>query len=91
MWIVTKINKKDETITIKEDVKEEGDEPIRVKEIAFSMVQTLFNPAWCITCHRAQGSTFDHPYSVHEFEKFDHRLRYVALSRATDIKNIRVW
>ena len=35
MWIITKINKKDETITIQEDVKEGGDEPIRVKDTKF--------------------------------------------------------
>jgi ATP-dependent exoDNAse (exonuclease V) alpha subunit len=92
MWIITKINTKDQTITIREDVKAEGDEPIRVKDIAFEVVQDLFNPAWCITIHKSQGSTFDdHAYTVHEFDKLCHRLKYVALSRATDIKHIRVW
>ena len=92
MWMITKINKTSETITIREDVKEEGENPVRTKEISFKMVQELFNPAWCITIHKSQGSTFDdHPYTVHEFNKLDDRLMYVALSRATDIKHIRVW
>ena len=91
MWIIKSINKTAETITIKEDVKEEGDEPIRVKEISFDRVQELFNPAWCITIHKAQGSTFEGAYTVHEFDKLCHRLKYVALSRATVIGNIRVW
>jgi len=55
-----------------------------------NVFQKLFYPAFCITCHRSQGSTFDHPYSIHEFEKFDERLKYVALSRATDINMINI-
>ena len=50
----------------------------------------MFNVAYCITTHKAQGATFDEPYTIHEFEKFDERLRYVALSRSTDIQLINI-
>jgi prophage antirepressor-like protein len=50
----------------------------------------MFNVAFCITCHKAQGATFDQPYTIHEFDKFDDRLKYVALSRATDINLINI-
>ena len=50
----------------------------------------MFNLAFCITCHKAQGATFDEPYTIHEFNQFDDRLRYVALSRSTDINLINI-
>ena len=67
-----------------------GDEQ-RTLEIPFGHFQRLFYPAFCITCHKSQGSTFDHECTVHEWEKFNRRLKYVALSRATAHENIRVW
>jgi ATP-dependent exoDNAse (exonuclease V) alpha subunit len=85
MWMITKINKKSETITIKE---EDGD---KTMDIPNNLVQKLFNPGWCITCHKSQGSTYDHLYTVHEFDKMDERLKYVALSRSTKIEYITLW
>ena len=85
MWVITKINKTKGTITIKE---EDGD---RTMDIDNNEVQKLFNPAWCITCHKSQGSTYNHTYTIHEFSKMDNRMRYVALSRSTKVEFIRVW
>ena len=48
----------------------------------------LFSPAYGITCHKSQGSTFNYDYTIHEFSSFDDRMKYVALSRATNIKHI---
>ena len=50
----------------------------------------MFYVAYCITVHKSQGSTFRHEYTIHEFEKFDNRLKYVALSRSSNIKNINI-
>jgi hypothetical protein len=50
----------------------------------------MFNIAYCITVHRAQGATFDEAYTIHEFNQYDERLRYVELSRATDINLINI-
>ena len=36
--------------------------------------QRLFNVACCITVYKSQGSTFDHSYSIHEFN-FDEILK----------------
>ena len=52
--------------------------------------QRLFRIGFCITIHASQGSTFDFPYTIHEFSKFDMRLKYVALSRSTKIEHINV-
>jgi ATP-dependent exoDNAse (exonuclease V) alpha subunit len=49
-----------------------------------------FNLAYCITCHAAQGSTFDHPYTIYELHKMGARLRYVALIRSTQFNYINM-
>ena len=50
----------------------------------------LFNLAYCVTCHKAQGDTFTEEYTIHEWQYMDERLRYVALSRATDINHVNI-
>jgi ATP-dependent exoDNAse (exonuclease V) alpha subunit len=52
-------------------------------EINSKDFQDLFYVAYCITIHKSQGSTFDFDYTIHEWEKLDNTLKYVALSRAT--------
>lgn len=52
--------------------------------------QTHFLPAYAITIHKSQGSTFDFPYTIHEWKKLDEKLKYVALSRSTKINNINI-
>ena len=52
-------------------------------EIQTTDFTRLFNLAYCITIHGVQGETFDHPYTIYEMEKFDARLKYVAISRST--------
>ena len=44
------------------------------------MFQRLFYPAYCITTHKMQGETIKTPYSIHEFDKMDEKLKYVALT-----------
>ena len=57
------------------------------------MFTRLFYPAYAITIYKSQGSTFDHSFTVHEWNHpyFDSRLRYVALSRATLLENINIY
>jgi hypothetical protein len=62
---------------VKEDIKEEG---IKIDMKDF---QKLFYVAYAITCHKSQGATFNHQYTIHEFNLFDNALKYVALSRST--------
>jgi len=47
-----------------------------------------FYPAYCLTIHSAQGQTFDENYTLHEMDRYDPRLLYVALSRCTDLTQI---
>ena len=71
-----------DTIYIKNDEKE-----LNIQSKDF---QNIFYLAYCITCHSAQGETFDEAYTIYDFDKMDMRLRYVALTRATDIKYINI-
>ena len=52
--------------------------------------QGLFYVAFAITSHKAQGCTFNFPYSVYEYEKFNKRTKYVVLSRATKKEYINI-
>ena len=61
-------------ITMKNEKKE-----IKIGVFDF---QRLFRVAYCITIHSSQGMSIDKPYTLHEWRKYDKRLKYVALSRA---------
>ena len=63
------------------------DSPIEIELKEFSK---LFNIAFCMTIHKSQGQTFNYDYAIHEWNKLDHRLKYVALSRSTRIDNIYI-
>jgi DNA replication protein DnaC len=71
------------TIAIEDD---EG----KVKEIKHADFGELFYPAYYMTCHRAQGSTFKKPYTIIGWNTMSESLRYVALSRGTCKKNINI-
>ena len=58
--------------------------------VKFGEIQKLFYVAFCITVHRSQGCTFNHPYTINEWSLFDERLKYVALSRATKKEYINI-
>ena len=62
----------------------------RTLEIKTEEFQRNFCVAYCITTHSSQGATIDTPYTIHEFDMMDKRLRYVSLSRSTDKNNINV-
>ena len=83
-----------ETFTIKQIkhtekeilVEDEG----RERTVPIDLFTKIFNVAFCITVHKSQGATFDDAYTIHEFNQYDERLKYVALSRATDINLINI-
>ena len=68
-----------DVITIKNEYK--------TIEIEADKFQYLFFIAYAITIHKSQGSTFDKPYTIHQWNKLDNTLKYVALSRSIN-KNL---
>jgi hypothetical protein len=49
-----------------------------------------FDIGYCTTVHRAQGSTIRKKYIIYEWDKFDKYMKYTALSRTDNIKNIYI-
>ena len=58
--------------------------------INISEFQKNFYVAYASTIHKSQAATFDFPYTIHEWHKLDKRLKYVAISRATKLKNVNI-
>ena len=81
-FTIKEIRKKEQIIIIQDEGKEQ--------EIPISQFVVMFNVAFCITTHKSQGLSIDEPYSIWEYHLFDNRLKYVALSRATDINLINI-
>ena len=81
-FIIKSIKLKDNIIVVFDEGREQ--------EVPIPEFTKMFNVAYCITVHKSQGATFDEAYTIHEFEQFDTRLKYVALSRATDINLINI-
>jgi ATP-dependent exoDNAse (exonuclease V) alpha subunit len=52
--------------------------------------QNLFNVSYCITTHKSQGQSYAFDYTIHEWHRFSDCMKYVALSRATDIKYVNI-
>jgi len=85
-FIVQSVNSKTKMITIGYDIEENSDSI----QIPLDDVNKLFYPAYCVTVHRSQGVTINKPYTIHEWSKFNWKLKYVSLTRATSIHNINI-
>jgi len=59
-------------------------------EIDIKDFQSIFYVAYCITIHSSQGETFNESYTIHDWEKLDKRLRYVALTRSSNLSYINI-
>ena len=81
-YIIKKVDKNTKEIIIKNDRNE-----IKIKSDEF---QKLFRIGYAFTTHSAQGMSIDKPYTIHEFNRMDQKLKYVSLSRATKYENINI-
>jgi energy-coupling factor transporter ATP-binding protein EcfA2 len=67
-----------------------NDDENNIIKVAHSKFQKLFAVAYCTTIHKYQGTTINKPFTIHEWDLLDERLKYVALSRTTDIDLINI-
>jgi ATP-dependent exoDNAse (exonuclease V) alpha subunit len=77
--------KKIETIQII-IVDEAGNE----RKIYIRDFQKYFLVAYATTIHSAQGLSISEPYTIHEWDRLDQRLKYVALSRSREHSYIHI-
>jgi hypothetical protein len=70
-------------ITIEDDFK-------KLKKKNIPDFQKLFLVAYGCTIHSSQGMSIGEPYTIHEWDRLDQRLRYVALSRSRASEYINV-
>ena len=66
------------------------DKIIKTLKIKADEFQKNFRIGYAFTTHSAQGLSIDKPYTIHEFNRMDQKLKYVALSRATKHENINI-
>ncbi len=61
-------------------------------KIETKFFQKFFYLGFCITIHASQGETFQHPYTIYDWNHpyFCEKAKYVALSRGTSIQNIQI-
>jgi len=52
--------------------------------------QMNFYVAYAMTIHKSQGSTFNQPYTIHQWNRLDEKLKYVAISRTTKKEFINI-
>ena len=79
-FIVSKLTSS--AVYVKNDEKE--------LKIEMDKFQEFFYVAYCITIHKSQGASFNFPYTIHEFNRLNKKLRYVSLTRATDKNFINI-
>ena len=71
------------TITIEDDFKN----LIKINIIDF---QKFFLVGYATTIHCNQGASIGEPYTIHEWDRMDQRLLYVALSRSRSLEYINI-
>jgi nucleoside-triphosphatase THEP1 len=59
-------------------------------QIPINKFQRLFHVAYCITSHKSQGSTFNVPYTIHDWDQMSETCKYVSLSRASDFDYVNI-
>ncbi len=69
------------------DLPSEEDPAVEYTELA-----ARFCPGYCLTIHKSQGKTFREKYTIHDWDHphMSNKAKYVALSRATTIKDIQI-
>ena len=83
-YIIKKVDIQTKELTIKND---EYNKEMIIKADQF---QYLFRIGYAFTTHSSQGLSIDKPYTIHEFDRMNKKLKYVALSRSTKHEYINI-
>lgn len=75
---------------IDDEYIEFGNKRVQNLRISIDDFQRFFFVSYAITIHKSQGDTIKKPFTIHEWNKLDRRLKYVALSRATTCDHINI-
>lgn len=51
-------------------------------KIPFDQITKLFHPGNAYTVWKSQGKTFDKPYTIWQWNEYDEKCKYVAISRS---------
>ena len=79
------IDIKGDIITIQNDYKTK-----EINAVENSTFQRYFRVGYGGTCHSNQGLTINKPYLIHQWDRYNDNMKYVALSRSTDYNNINI-
>jgi ATP-dependent exoDNAse (exonuclease V) alpha subunit len=60
-------------------IKDEDKNEIEINIYDF---QRMFYVAYAITIHKCQGETYNEPYTIHEWERLNKRLKYVFICKS---------
>jgi ATP-dependent exoDNAse (exonuclease V) alpha subunit len=80
---ITEISKTHDKITMKSDQE-------KTIQIRFNDFQKYFRCGYCLTIHSVQGLSIGEKYTLHEWDKYNKSLKYVALSRARAYELINI-
>jgi ATP-dependent exoDNAse (exonuclease V) alpha subunit len=72
------------------NIIEFGNKRVQNLKISIDDFQKFFFVSYAVTIHKSQGDTIKKPFTIHEWERLDKRLKYVALSRATTCEHINI-
>jgi len=99
-YIVLGFNQTARTVTIAPTLEDGSADKEMKMQVDMDTFGKYFQPAYCLSIHRSQGSSFNFPYTIYQVKKMKDmvargddtgsRLLYVALSRATKMSNINV-
>ena len=82
-----------ETFTIKKILDNDNiiikNDRIELEVPSDSFQRCLF-VAFALTSHKSQGQTYNHPYSISEWEKMSTRCKRVSLTRATKYEYVNI-
>ena len=84
-YTISNIDNANKIVTVVDDSN-----PNKTLDLPYKEFSYIFVPAYALTVHKCQGQTISTKYTIHQWERFTNKMKYVALSRATNINCINI-